>query len=208
MKIFDITLPISSDLPVWPGDPEVSLVQTKAIARGDSCNLTMIQMGVHTGTHVDAPYHFIQGGRTIDAVPFETFIGPCLVIEIDACSSIGKDDLLRHDISGHNRILFKTRNSQLWSRTAQFVTDYVSLAASAAEYLVESKIILVGIDYLSIEAFNSIGNPVHELLLKKNIFILEGLDLSGVAGGEYELFCLPLKLNGCEGAPARVILSH
>ncbi|MFC1567428.1 cyclase family protein [Thermodesulfobacteriota bacterium] len=207
MKMYDISLPISNDLPVWPGDPSVSLMMTRSISNGDQCNVTQIQMGAHTGTHIDAPYHFLKDGATIDTIPFETFIGPCLVVDIDAEVLIEKKDFQKYDLNGHSRILIKTRNSELWANNINsFEKNYVSLGIDAAQYLVEMKAILVGIDYLSIEAFQSDGYPVHKLLLKNNITVLEGLNLSGVKSGVYELLCMPLKLQGCEGAPARVLL--
>src|SRR5208283_1987914 len=207
MKLFDITLPITNDLPVWPGDPSVSLTMNTSIAKGDGCNVTGIQMGAHTGTHIDAPYHFLQDGATIDSIPLETFMGRCVVIEVDSEVSIQKKDILKYDIAGQSRVLVKTRNSQIWTGAFKsFDTNYVSLGKDAAQYLVEMKVLLVGIDYLSVESFNSPDSSVHKLLLMHNIIILEGLNLSGVKAGLYELFCLPLKLMGCEGAPARVIL--
>jgi arylformamidase len=207
MKLYDITLPITNYLPVWPGDPSVSLIMSSSIAKGDKCNITSIQMGAHTGTHIDAPYHFLKDGATTDTIPIETFIGPCVVIEVDSEVCIERKDLLKYDLAGHLRVLFKTRNSELWAENSgSFNTNYVSLAIDAAQYLVEMKTVLVGIDYLSIESFRAPGSPVHKLLLINNITILEGLNLSGVKTGMYELLCMPLKLMGCEGAPARVIL--
>ncbi|MGD0281084.1 MAG: cyclase family protein [Dissulfurispiraceae bacterium] len=207
MKLYDITLPITNDMPVWPGDQPVSLMMNTSIAKGDDYNMTGIQMGAHTGTHIDAPYHFLEDGATIDAIPIETFIGPCVVIEVDSEVSIEEKDFRKHDLIGHSRVLFKTRNSQLHTfTTSVFTRNYVSLGIDAARYLVEMEVMLVGIDYLSIESFRSTGSPVHKLLLRNNITILEGLNLSGVKAGEYELLCMPLKLQGCEGAPARVIL--
>lgn len=206
MKIYDISLPVSEKLPMWPGDPLISMLRSKSILNGDPCNLTMITMGVHSGTHIDAPCHFVENGRTVDAIALQTCIGPCQVIEVTG-RLIEKEDLLEHDFNGQNRILFKTSNSMRWkNRENQFHPDYVALSPEAAEYLVENKVVLVGIDYLSIEAFNAIGNPVHDLLLKSDVVILEGLDLSEVAEGMYELISLPLKLVGSDGAPARAIL--
>lgn len=207
MKLYDISLPISNDLPFWPGDPSVSLMMTSSIAKGDQCNITSIQMGAHAGTHVDAPYHFLEEGATIDTIPLETFIGPCFVVEIDAEVLIEKKDLQKYDIGGHLRILIKTRNSELWANNiSSFETNFVALGIDAAQYLIDMNTILVGIDYLSIESFQSDGFPVHKLLLKNNITILEGLNLSGVKAGVYELLCMPLRMHGCEGAPARVLL--
>jgi len=209
MKLYDISLPITKDLPVWPGDPPVSLRMTKSISRGDQCNLTKIQMGVHTGTHIDAPYHFFSDGVTTDAIPIETFIGPCLVVEINSEILIGNKDLQKHSMNGYSRILIKTRNSEIWANNIRaFEKNFVALGMDAAQYLVEMNTILVGIDYLSVESFHSEGSPVHKLLLRNNIAILEGLNLSGVKAGVYGLICMPLKLPGCEGAPARVLLKE
>lgn len=182
---------------------------TSSIARGDQCNVTKMQMGVHTGTHVDAPYHFLGDGVTTDAIPIETFIGPCLVVEIDSEVLIEKRDLQKYNMNGYSRILIKTRNSEIWANNiSAFEKNFVALGIDAAQYLVEMKTILVGIDYLSVESFHSEGSPVHKLLLMNNISILEGLNLSGVKAGVYGLICMPLKLQGCEGAPARVLLQE
>ena len=209
MKLYDISLPISGKLPFWPGDPQVVLKMTSSIAGGDQCNITKIQMGVHTGTHIDAPYHFLRDGSTIDAIPVETFIGTCLVVEIDSEVLIEKKDLQKCNITGYSRILIKTRNSEMWANSiSSFEKNFVALAIDAAQYLTEINTILIGIDYLSIESFHSEDSSVHKLLLRNNIAILEGLNLSGVKAGIYGLICLPLKLQGCEGAPARVLLQE
>ncbi len=207
MKFYDISLPISNNLPVWPGDPPVSLKMTSSMAKGDQCNVTSIEMGAHAGTHIDAPYHFLEAGATTDTIPIETLIGPCLVVELDVEDIIEKNDFRKYNPGKHSRILIKTRNSELWSNgVSSFESNYVSLGIDAAQYLVEIKTILVGIDYLSIESFQCGICPVHRLLLENNITVLEGLNLSEVKAGAYELICMPLKLQGCEGAPARVVL--
>ncbi|MCK9391032.1 MAG: cyclase family protein [Syntrophales bacterium] len=207
MKLYDISLSISNDLPVWPGDPPVSLRMTKSILNGDQCNVTKMEMGVHAGTHIDSPYHFLSDGVTTDVIPIETFIGPCLVVEVDSKVLIEKKDLQKYDMNGYSRILIKTRNSGIWANNiSYFDKNFVALGIDAAHYLIEMKTILVGIDFLSIESFHSEGSPVHKLLLRNSISILEGLNLSGVSVGAYELICMPLKLKGCEGAPARVLL--
>ncbi len=207
MKLYDITIPISNGMPVWPGDPAVSMAMTKSILSGDKCNVTRIRMGSHTGTHVDSPYHFFKDKATIDMIPLETLIGPCLVVE--SCANhtiIKKEDFKNYDLRGHSRILIKTKNSQFWANNRAFNKDYSALRMDAAQYLAEMNFKLVGIDYLSIEPFDSEGSGVHKLLLANNIPILEGLNLSDVEAGPYELVCLPLKLKGCDGAPARAIL--
>src|SRR5271169_6183944 len=127
MKLYDITLPITNDLPVWPGDPPVSLMMNTSIAKGDKCNITSIQMGAHTGTHIDAPYHFLEDGATADSIPIETLIGACVVIEVDSKVCIEKKDFRKYDLTGHSRVLFKTGNSELWSENNRaFNANYVS----------------------------------------------------------------------------------
>lgn len=208
MKIYDITVPITGAMPVWPDDRSVALERLKSISRGDVCNLTAMTMCVHAGTHIDAPLHFIDRGRTVDDIPLEVLIGPCRVIETDAAPLIEKRHIEKIPLGGCTRVLFKTGNSGFWkNKTSSFRDDFVALGLSAAEYLVEKSIALVGIDYLSIETFHTDeGNPVHNILLRNNIVILEAVDLSAVPAGEYELVCLPMKLSGVDGAPVRAIL--
>jgi arylformamidase len=207
MKLYDISLPVSDSLPVWPGDPKVSLTRTSSFAAGDALNITRIMMGAHTGTHVDAPSHFLEKGRTVDDLSLEACNGSCMVIESRAENLIGKNELEDCGLEGCERVLFKTRNSRIWDQGAGgFREDYVALSESAALYLADKNIRLVGIDYLSIEGFHAPGNPVHKILLERDIVILEGLNLSSVNPGAYELICLPLRLKGAEGAPARALL--
>lgn len=206
MRIFDISVTISERLPVWPGDPQVRVERTACIAEGSECNLTRITMGAHAGTHVDAPRHFIDGAAGVDAMPLEPLIGSCRVIEV-------KDDVVRRrhlenaGIEKGERILIKTANSSLWRAGAPFHESFVALDEDAAAFLAERSVALVGIDYCSIEPFHALpGHPVHRLLLKRGIVILEGIDLSEVPEGSYELICLPLKIEGGDGAPARALL--
>lgn len=208
MKLYDITVPISNTMPVWPGDPPVRLESKKSIPQGDLCNLTALTLGVHSGTHIDAPLHFIDGGRAVDDIPLEVLIGPCRVIETNASPTIEKKHIESIPLDGCKRVLFKTGNSMFWKDSiASFREDFVALGLSAAEYLAEKGVALIGIDYLSIETFHADeGNPVHNALLKSNIVILEGIDLSAVPAGDYELVCLPMKLSGVEGAPVRALL--
>ncbi|MFC1670894.1 cyclase family protein [Spirochaetota bacterium] len=208
MAIHDITLTISKDLPIWPGDPAVEIIQKKSIRDGDGCNVSKIVIGAHSGTHVDAPYHFLENGYTIDNVRLEDLIGPCSVIELGVEQSIEKDDLADIDIVENGRILFKTKNSEFWEKGVKdFKKNYIFLGESGADYLADKNISVVGIDYLSIEGFFSDNNnSVHKRLLEKEIIIIEGLNLFGIIPGDYELICLPLNIQGAEGAPARVIL--
>ncbi len=208
MKIYDISVNISNTLPTWPGDPAVKIERDKELDKGDGANVSRISMGVHTGTHIDAPYHFLASGKTVEKIPLENLTGPCRVIEVNAGKSITASDLQQVDMGNSNRILLKTKNSELWREgTKEFFRDFIAPDVSAAEYLIEKKIILVGIDYLSIEGFYAEpGNPVHNKLLASNIILLEGLNLSGVAPGDYELICLPLNISGTDGAPVRAVL--
>ncbi len=206
MRMYDVSVPISERLPTWPGDPKVSLTRASAISRGDPANVSRLGAGVHTGTHVDAPAHFVEGGPGIDSIPIETLVGPCLVVEADPP---GGELLPSHlPLTGHLRILFKTRNSTRWGAGDRpFDPEFVAVGAELAKELVEQGKILVGVDYLSVESYHApFEHPVHHALLEARIVVVEGLNLSRVEPGEYELYCLPLNLVGSDGAPARVIL--
>jgi len=204
MKIYDVSVPISSGMPVYPGDPRVRVEAKQSLAKGDPCNLTLYSFGSHTGTHIDAPYHFVADGIKVNDIAMNLLIGRTLVVE---CTSARIDaELLKEvDLGEHVRVIFKTRNSYLWS-SKRFVEDYVYVTPDAAEVLVESGIKLVGIDYLSIEQFHSKDYKTHLTLLGNGVIIIEGLNLSEVEPGDYELICLPLKVEEGDGAPARVIL--
>ena len=207
MKVYDISLPISSELVSWPGDPPPQLVKVLSINKGDSCNVTKLEMSVHTGTHIDSPNHFIEDGITTDSMQLEVLMGKCLVIEITSKSNIQVSDLYDFEIGKYERLLLKTKNSVHWENDSnKFDKNFIALSLEAAEYLVKSGIKLIGIDYLSIEAYGVREHKVHHHLLNNQIAILEGLNLSKVDAGEYELICLPLKLVDCDGAPVRAIL--
>ena len=208
MKIYDVTLPISNQTPVYEGDPAVEVEAAHQIARGDAANISKLCFGSHTGTHVDAPAHFIEGGNTVDKLDFDKLLGKCLVVELnDDAMVIEAADC--ENLNGAERVLFKTRNSKFWNDLAQgFHEDFTYIAPDAARKLVELNIKLVGIDYLSVEKFGSNDFATHKTLLEKEIVIIEGLDLREVPAGVYELICLPLKMVGGmgDGAPARTIL--
>ena len=208
MKIYDITVEINPELPVWPGDPEVKIERFEKLESGDNANISRMGMGLHTGTHVDAPYHFLTEGITLDKIPLERFIGTVSVVEVSGEVNILSRELLARLPAEWitERILFKTRNSNHWSeRPHRFHPDFVAIDPSGARFLVERGVKLVGIDYLSIAPFRK-SKETHEILLGASVIILEGLDLSAIKQGIYQLYCLPLKLGGVEGAPARVIL--
>lgn len=208
MKIYDVTVAVSDDVPIYKGDPDAKIETFKSIADGDSANVSQIRFGVHTGTHVDAPNHFIDGARRVHELDLRKLTGNCRVVEIDKnVMAIEPADV--GDIDGVERVLFKTRNSAFWSEPELgFRSDFTYITPDTARMLAEKNICLVGIDYLSIEKSGSPGHPVHVTLLEKEIVILEGVDLRDVPPGNYELICMPLKYVGGtgDGAPARTIL--
>lgn len=206
VEIFDVSLPLSEQLAIWPGDPKLSRTLASSIARGDIANVSHLDMGAHTGTHVDAPFHFVDSMSGIDQLPLEALIGPCLVVEANPPGT----ELRPQDLpeTEHRRILFKTRNSARWaSAPSEFDREFVGVGLDLALRLVQRQVLLVGVDYLSVEPFQAPPpHPVHVTLLEARIVVVEGLDLGRVEPGEYELFCLPLKLVGSDGAPARTVL--
>jgi len=208
MKIYDISMPLSNNLVSWPGDPQINLNKKRSISNGDACNLTSLEMSTHSGTHIDAPYHFIEDGYTSEFIPLDVLIGRCVVIEVKCKYYIEVDDFIDYSIRRNDRVIFKTLNSEYFSSGQTNINfNFVSLSLDAAVFLKEKGVILVGIDYLSIEKYGSVDHEVHEVLLGNNIIVLEGLDLSNVPEGNYHLTCLPLKILGSDGAPARAVLS-
>lgn len=202
----DISVSLRDAMVHWPGDPPISIRRVKDIEHGDTANLSMISMGAHSGTHIDAPIHFIQQGAGVDKMPLDATVGRARVIEIRDSESIKPEELLRHHIRRGERILFKTRNSSYVWRSDEFVEDFVFISDEAASFLAKRGVRIVGVDYLSVGSFKRGGSHVHKILLGADIWIIEGLDLSRVSPGKYELICLPLKLEQGDGAPARAIL--
>jgi arylformamidase len=208
MKIFDVSLTIREGMAVWPGENPVILNRRTKIEEGAHANVSFLSLGAHTGTHVDAPFHFIADGSKVDEMPLEVLIGPVQVVEVpDAVIVINAEVLAGLKIADEpKRILFKTSNSHYWDLdTDEFQTAFVGIDLSASEELVKRGMILVGIDYLSASPYK-ISKPTHDELLGAQMIIIEGLDLRKVQAGFYTLYCLPLKLHGADGAPARVIL--
>ncbi len=208
MKIYDISVPISPELPVWPGDPPVVLEQVASMDAGAHDNVSRLACGVHTGTHVDAPHHFLNDHRTVETLSLDVLTGPAQVIQIPEEVDLITADILEKAAvpAGTARLLLKTRNSRLWERgEKEFATDFVGVSVDGAEWLARAGVKLVGIDYLSIAPYKQ-SIPTHQALLKPGIIVLEGVDLSAVSPGIYDLYCLPLKLAGSDGAPARAIL--
>ena len=206
--IYDISIPISVQTPVWPGDPDVGIFLDASMDKGDPVNITRLAMSAHTGTHVDAPQHFLNDGRSVESLSLDILNGPYYVTQLpDEVDEINAGVLDRIPIgAGTTRVLFGTRNSRLWaSGQKEFRQDYVAVSRDGAEWLVAHGIQLVGVDYLSVAPFGD-QFSTHIVLLKAGVIILESLDLSQVPRGFYNLHCLPLKLVGADGAPARAIL--
>ncbi len=208
MTIYDVSLTISPEMPVWPGDPAVQLTQVAFIDQGANANVSHISLGVHTGTHLDAPHHFLNDNRTIESLPLDVLTGPCFVFQFpDDVDAITAGVLERTSWpAGITRVLFGTRNSKIWARSEKaFQTDFVAITEDGARWLVEKGVRLVGVDYLSVAPYKQ-SRPTHEILLGAGVIPVEGLDLSRVPRGFYDLYCLPLKIAGSDGAPARAIL--
>jgi arylformamidase len=205
MKLIDVSVPIDANLPSYPGNTPFTLEAVKRIARGDSSNVSSLHMSVHAGTHVDAPRHFFDSAIGIDALPLDMLLGRTRVIDVRTRKGIGPDELSAVDLSEDVRVLIKTVNSRLWG-TPEFHQDYVGVTEAGARYIVEHGIKLVGVDYLSVEEFKKPGAPAHHALLGGGTIVIEGLNLRDVEPGVYEMFCLPLRIVGADGAPARVVL--
>lgn len=210
MQIYDVSVPLSAATPTYPGDPGIEIKQWLQLENGDAANVSLINFGLHSGTHVDAPAHFIAGGARVESLPLESLVGAAEVMEVAYNVRVIDEAFVAANCnSGAQRILFKTRNSGFWNNPDEgFRADYTYIDPAAARALVALGVKLVGIDYLSVEQFQSETFETHLALLGSGVVIVEGLDLRAVAGGTYELFCLPLKIVGGsgDGAPARVIL--
>lgn len=202
----DVSVPIRTGMVTWPDNPSVRIERALDIDRGDHANVSAITMGSHTGTHMDAPVHFLRSGRGIDELPLSIAIGRARVIQIEDMNSVRPGELVPHKIRRGERILLKTRNSARCWHMDSFVQDFVYLTAEAAKYLVDRGVRMVGIDYLSVGGYKKDGAATHRYLLEAGIWIMEGLDLSQVEQGVHMLVCLPLKIAGADGAPARVVL--
>lgn len=208
MTIFDITLTISNALPVWPGDPAISFYRVADVNNGDVCTLSRLESGSHIGTHLDAPLHFIKGGRTVDQLDLNVLIGPCVVVHLPDADVIDAALLDALDIPADvRRVLFRTRNSQIWASAdyGTFRTDYVGVDRSGAEWLVGRGVQLVGVDYMSVAPYADTIAP-HDILLGAGVIAVENLNLNDIAAGQYQLICLPLKLKDGDGAPVRAVL--
>jgi arylformamidase len=202
----DVSLTVEDGMVHYPKDPEVIIKQFSSIKNGDAANNTHLSFGTHTGTHIDAPHHFYEEGIGIDKITLETLTGECLVIEVpEKYEAITEDFLKMQNINNGGRILFKTKNSKIISRDKNFHEDYVYVASDAAKYMVEKGVILVGVDYLSVEGYGK-GHETHRTLLGAGVVIIESLCLEQVEPGSYKLIAFPIKIKDSDGAPARVIL--
>lgn len=210
-RYYDISVSVHPSLPVWEGDPPLVIRRAASIERGDIANVSRLEIGAHTGTHVDAPVHFVPGRKGVDRLDLDTLIGPAYVVELSdvVCEIHASDFESAHIPQDTSRLLCKTSNSYLWSTSpSSFDPDFVGLSADGAQWLIDHGIALVGVDYLGVERFESVsrGAPIHHALLDKEIIIVEGLDLSDVPEGRYTLLCLPVKLENLDGAPSRAVL--
>ncbi len=202
----DVTVALHDGMPHWPGDPSCHIKKVVSMDDGAVCNLTHLSLSAHTATHMDAPRHFIRDGQTMEQMPLEAVIGRCRVIELDVEDQITAKDLKGCRLKAGSRILFKTRNSaQSWQRP-DFDKNFVSIRKDAAQFLVDRGVLTVGVDYLSIGGFEKDGVETHQIMLGAGIWVIEGLNLSAIQPGNYEMICLPLKIAGADGAPCRVVL--
>jgi arylformamidase len=207
VKLIDVSLPLNDKLPFWPGSLGFSTRWTKRLDRGDSSNNSFAALDVHSGTHIDAPLHFIRSGASVDQIPLDLLIGSCRVIHLPDIKQVTPSDLTNANIEHDTeRLLIRTQNSILWTaKISEFKKEFTALSIEAARWIVAQGIRLLGIDYLSI---GTLGNsiPVHQILLGAGVVVLEGLNLIHARPGIYELICLPLNIAGAEGAPVRAIL--
>lgn len=205
MKLIDVTVPLDAGVPTYPGNTPFSLEPIKRLGRGDSSNVSTVHMSAHAGTHVDAPRHFFDDLPGAEGLPLEMLIGRAHVVEIVSRKAIVPEDFAGVDLSEDVRVLLKTHNSFLWG-SPEFHADYTGLTSAAAKFLVERGVKVVGVDYLSVEVFKTPGAPAHHTLLGGGVIVIEGLNLRDVEPGTYEMLCLPLRIVGADGAPARVVL--
>jgi arylformamidase len=202
----DVSVTVRHGMPHWPDNPPIVFERMMDIGQGDACNVSHLAMGVHTGTHMDGPVHFIGEAPGLDEMPLQATMGEARVIEIADGNEITVPELLPHELQPGERVLFRTTNStRCWS-VPTFVEDFVFISESAAQHLADTGVQTVGVDYLSVGGYHADGARIHQILLEAGIWIIEGLDLSAAPAGRYELVCLPVKLHHSDGAPARAIL--
>lgn len=204
--IYDVSLPVRTGGLVYPGNPGIVIELQQSIAAGAGANVSRVDFGSHTGTHVDAPRHFFNDGIGVDRLALDVLMGPALLVHVDDGARAVTDAHLRAaGVEGHQRVLLRTRNSG-FNRDTTFVPDYTYLDPDGAAYLVSVGVKLVGVDYLSVEQFHSGHHRTHRTLLGAGVIIVEGLALSDPPAGSYDFRCLPLRLTDLDGAPARAVL--
>ncbi len=202
----DVSVTVRHGMPHWPDNPPIVVQRSMDIGRGDVCNLSHLAMGVHSGTHIDGPMHFIHQAAGVDEMPLTATMGAARVIEITHPREVTAAELSGHSLRAGERVLFRTSNSTRCWQAGAFVEDFVYISEQAAVALAEAGVRAVGVDYLSVGGYHADGAKIHRILLEAGIWIIEGLDLSAVRAGRYEMICLPVKLHGSDGAPARAIL--
>jgi arylformamidase len=202
----DVSVTVRDGMPHWPDNPPIVLERVLDTERGDVCNVSHLAMGVHSGTHMDGPVHFLHGAGGLDEMPLTATMGEARVIQIDDPREVTVDELRKHRLQPGERVLFRTSNSDRCWQSSSFVEDFVGLSEEAAAHLAQTGVQTVGIDYLSVGGYHADGAKIHKTLLEAGIWIIEGLNLSPVTGGRYEMICLPVKISGSDGAPARAIL--
>jgi arylformamidase len=203
----DVTVPLRNGMPTWPGDPECHITKAVSMAEGAVCNLTHLNLSAHTATHMDAPRHFIADGLTMEQMPLRAVIGPCRVVDLRSAEvQVTPAHLEPLGLRPEERVLFKTRNSERSWSLDHFDRDFVSIRADAGQFLVDRGVMTVGVDYLSIGGFGKDVVETHQIMLGAEIWVIEGLNLADVDAGDYELLCLPLKIDGADGAPCRALL--
>jgi arylformamidase len=202
----DLSVTVRDSMPHWPDNPPIVLERVMDLRRGDECNVSQLAMGVHSGTHMDAPVHFIHQAAGLDEMPLAATMGEARVVEIKHPREITAGELQEHRLQAGERVLFKTSNSARCWQAEGFVEDFVYITEQAAAHLASTGIQTVGVDYLSVGGYHADGAKIHRILLEAGIWIIEGLDLSPVTAGRYEMICLPVKLHGSDGAPARAIV--
>ena len=207
-RLLDVSVLLAPGIATYPGNPELEITPVHRIAEGDSSNNSRLVMGTHTGTHVDAPKHFFDDRPGVDALPLELLVGRARVIDLPHRGGITEKHLAEAGLREDLRVLFRTPNSALWNSPNGFHADYTYITEDGAKFLVDQGVKVVGVDYLSVEQFHKPGAPAHHALLGAGVIIIEGLNLSDAEAGRYEMYCLPLRIAGADGAPARVVLKR
>ncbi len=202
----DVSIPFENGMPGWPGNPPTVITMHLGTAKGDVCNVSAVNLNSHSGTHMDAPFHFLAEGKTMDELPWDAVLGRARVVEIRDKKAIRPEELKRLRLKEGERVLFKTLNSARSWRKPEFDRDFVYISKEGAQYLVDRGVRTVGVDYFSVGGFYREGIETHHVLLGAEVWIIEGLNLAGVKPGGYEMACLPIRLAGGDGAPARCVI--